>query len=205
MSPSRLPREYLGDKKETANFMGVFGIDLSLKAYVPFTRNAEELRKGVDSIENRASASFGIDRDRLETVQRAAEAAQNSTDSAAASAGSGGSGMGSSGATAQLASMEARMLNGFEVLERDEAGYSQVNALHAMIGAMRSLPGRKSILLFSEGVAIPPAVQRLFLGVIDAANRANVEHLHDGRRGAPGRERAGQDSRSGQRRRAIAI
>ena len=66
------------------------------------------------------------------------------------------------------------MLNGFEVLERDEAGYSQVNALYAMIGAMRSLPGRKSILLFSEGVAIPPAVQRLFLGVIDAANRANV-------------------------------
>ena len=39
---------------------------------------------------------------------------------------------------------------------------------------MRSLPGRKSILLFSEGVAIPPAVHRLFLGVIDAANRANV-------------------------------
>jgi len=165
---------YLGEKKETANYMGVFGIDLSLKAYVPFTRNAEELRKGVDSIENRASASFGIDRDRLETVQRAADAAQNSTDSAAASAGAGGSGMGSSGATAQLASMEARMLSGFEVLERDEAGYSQVNALNAMIGAMRSLPGRKSILLFSEGVAIPPAVQRLFLGVIDNANRANV-------------------------------
>ena len=82
--------------------------------------------------------------------------------------------MGSSGATAGLAQMEVRMLNGFEVLERDEAGYSQVNALYAMIGAMRSLPGRKSILLFSEGVAIPPAVQRLFLGVIDSANRANV-------------------------------
>ena len=29
-------------------------------------------------------------------------------------------------------------------------------------------------MLFSEGIAIPPAVQRLFLGVIDAANRANV-------------------------------
>jgi hypothetical protein len=29
-------------------------------------------------------------------------------------------------------------------------------------------------VFFSEGVAIPPAVQRLFRGVIDAANRANV-------------------------------
>src|SRR4029453_7289370 len=92
---------YLGDKKETANYMGVFGIDLSLKPYVPFTRNAGELRKGIDSIGNRASAYFGIDKDRQDSVQRAADAAQNTTDSAAAAAGSGGSGMGSSGATAQ--------------------------------------------------------------------------------------------------------
>ena len=169
-------KSYLGDKKETANYMGVFGIDLSLKPYTPFTRNAEELRKGVESIESRASTSFGIDKDRLDAVQRTADVAQQSTDSAAAAAGGsgGGGGMGSSGATSQLADMEARMLTGFEALERDEAGYSQVNALYAMIGAMKSLPGRKSVLLFSEGVSIPPAVHRLFLGVIDAANRANV-------------------------------
>jgi hypothetical protein len=39
---------------------------------------------------------------------------------------------------------------------------------------MRRLPGRKSIILFSEGIALPPAVQRLFISVTDAANRANV-------------------------------
>ena len=169
-------KSYLGDKKETANYMGVFGIDLSLKWYTPFTRNVEELRKGIESIENRASTSFGVDKDRLDAVQRQADvgAAVHRTRRAAAPAVLAARGVGSSSATAQLASMEARMLSGFEVLERDEAGYSQVNALYAMIGAMRSLPGRKSILLFSEGVAIPPAVQRLFLGVIDAANRANV-------------------------------
>src|SRR4029453_11592037 len=62
----------------------------------------------------------------------------------------------------------------FDALERDEQGYTSVNGLFAIIGAMRQLPGRKSIVLFSEGVGIPPAVLRLFLGVIDAANRANV-------------------------------
>jgi len=164
-------KTYLGDRKETPNYMGVFGIDLSLKSYTRFTRNVEELRKGIDGIDSRASASFGIDKDRLKAVQQQADSAQSATDSAAAS---GGSGMGSSGATAQLADMEARMLTGFEVLERDQAGYSQVNSLYAMIEAMRRMPGRKSIVLFSEGVSIPPAVQRLFLGVIDAANRANV-------------------------------
>jgi hypothetical protein len=39
---------------------------------------------------------------------------------------------------------------------------------------MRSLRGRKSLVLFSEGLAIPPAVQHLFVGLVDAANRANV-------------------------------
>jgi len=70
--------------------------------------------------------------------------------------------------------MESRMLTNFEALERDEQGYSQVNSLFAIIEALRPLPGRKSVVLFSEGVSIPPAVLRLFTGVIDAANRANV-------------------------------
>jgi hypothetical protein len=43
-----------------------------------------------------------------------------------------------------------------------------------MVNALRRLPGRKSLVFFSEGIAIPPAVQRLFQGVVDAANRANV-------------------------------
>ena len=102
-------KTYLGDKKETPNYMGVFGIDLSLKSYTPFTRNVEELRKGIDGIDSRASASFGIDKERLKAVQQQADAAQSTTDSAAAG---GGSSMGSSGATAQLADMEARMLTG---------------------------------------------------------------------------------------------
>ena len=62
----------------------------------------------------------------------------------------------------------------FEALERNKQGYTFVNSLFAIINTMRSMRGRKSLVLFSEGLAIPPAVQRLFLGLIDAANRANV-------------------------------
>ena len=82
--------------------------------------------------------------------------------------------MGTAPATAQLAQMEAQMIRDFDAMERDQQGYSTTNGLFAVIGALRNLPGRKSLVLFSEGLAIPPAVQRLFLGVIDAANRANV-------------------------------
>jgi hypothetical protein len=59
-------------------------------------------------------------------------------------------------------------------MERDQQGYSTTNGLLAIINSMRQLPGRKNLVLFSEGLLIPPAVQRLFIGVIDAANRANV-------------------------------
>src|SRR4029079_5773648 len=76
--------------------------------------------------------------------------------------------------TAQLAQMESRMLTNFEALERDQQGYSQVHSLFAIIEALRALPRRKSVMQVSEGVSIPPAVLRLFTGVIDAANRANV-------------------------------
>jgi hypothetical protein len=39
---------------------------------------------------------------------------------------------------------------------------------------MRNLPGRKTIILFSEGLALPQSVQTKFPAVINAANRANV-------------------------------
>ena len=39
---------------------------------------------------------------------------------------------------------------------------------------MRELPGRKSVVMFSEGVAIPANVAARFRSVIDTANRANV-------------------------------
>ena len=39
---------------------------------------------------------------------------------------------------------------------------------------MRNLPGRKTIIFFSEGLALPPSVQLKFPAVISAANRANV-------------------------------
>src|SRR5262245_58507322 len=73
-----------------------------------------------------------------------------------------------------LAQMQANMIRGFDALDREQSGYSTTNGLFAIIEQMRRLPGRKSIVLFSEGIALPPAVERSFVGVTDAANRANV-------------------------------
>ncbi len=66
------------------------------------------------------------------------------------------------------------MLATFELLERDQQGYATINGLLAVITSMRNLPGRKTIIFFSEGIALPPSVQVKFPSVINAANRAGV-------------------------------
>ena len=77
-------------------------------------------------------------------------------------------------AMAQFAPMQLDTLETFQSLERDQQGYATSNSLLAIVSAIRSVPGRKSVVFFSEGLSIPPNVQSQFVSVIDAANRANV-------------------------------
>jgi hypothetical protein len=70
--------------------------------------------------------------------------------------------------------MNERMLATFEALERDQQGYATINALLAVLNSMRNLPGRKTVIFFSEGLSLPPAVKTKFDSVTSAANRARV-------------------------------
>jgi VWFA-related protein len=169
---------YLGGKEEAPGYIGVFGIDLALTSVTPFTRNVQVLRQGLDRMASRGSASFNSAEQQQQkaNADRQAAAASQAAAAGAVAGGRGGAGaaIGGASADAQLAQMQSNMIRDFEVIERDQQGYSTTNGLFAIISTLRRLPGRKSLVLFSEGLSIPPAVQRLFLGVIDAANRANV-------------------------------
>ncbi len=170
-------RSYLADKQELENYIGIFGVDIGFAAYAPFTRNPRIARQALDKLALRASASFN----NPEQQQRQSNADRQAADAAqqvaaiTAAAGPGAStAMGGTPGDAALAQMAANIERDFELMERDQQGYSTTNGLLSVINSMRPLPGRKNLVLFSEGVAIPSAVQRLFAGVIDAANRANV-------------------------------
>jgi VWFA-related protein len=170
-------QSYLGKKEEAPYYIGIYGVDLALTPYAPFTRNVNTLRQALTKVAARSSsASNAPERQQARAAldSAAGAAAQTVANAAAAGSPATGAAMGTAPATAQLAQMESQMIRDFDAMERDQQGYSTTNGLFAVIGALRKLPGRKSLVLFSEGLAIPPAVQRLFLGVIDAANRANV-------------------------------
>jgi VWFA-related protein len=168
---------YVGSKEELANYIGIFGIDLTLTPLAPFTRNGIAVRQALNRMATGGTSGYTTAEQRQQraSATQQAESARLGTAAAAAAGGPGASGaIGTSPATAQLAMMEARAMAEFEAMERDQQGYIATDALFAIVKTLGRLPGRKSLILFSEGVSIPPAVHRLFVGVMDAANRANV-------------------------------
>ncbi len=169
---------YIGEGGASGARIGVFGVDLSLVTYENYTRDAVKLRKAVNELSTRTPAQFGSQAGKAqEAAQRAAAGAssmavlQAGGQGAAQAAQSGG---GAGAADAKFAEMEQRTLETFEMLERDQQGLSTSNGLLAVINSMRTLPGRKSVIFFSEGLAIPANVAARFKSVIDTANRANV-------------------------------
>jgi len=59
-------------------------------------------------------------------------------------------------------------------MAQDQQGYATTNALLALVQGLASLPGRKSVVFFAEGLSLPDAVMPHFRSVVAAANRGNV-------------------------------
>ena len=169
---------YVGERGQSDARIAVFGIDLSLLTYQTYTRDATLLRKAITDLGLRSTAQFGSQAGKAREAAQQADAAAGSMavleagGQAAGQAAQGGAGAGA--AEAIFAQMQQRTLETFEMLERDQQGLSTSNALLAVVNSMRALPGRKSVIFFSEGLAIPANVVARFRSVIDTANRANV-------------------------------
>jgi VWFA-related protein len=168
---------YLGQKEEMQNYIGIFAVDLSLTPLVPFTRNGYTVRQALNVMAT--GSAPGLNAPEMQQQRASAESAAK-TAAAAANSATAGAGAGNSGAVgtaagdARLAEMQASIISGFQAMDRDQSGYIATDALFAIVRTLGRLPGRKSVVLFSEGLSVPTAVARLFSGVIDAANRSNV-------------------------------
>ena len=169
---------YLGEPAAALNaFVGVFQINLSLTTVQNFTTDPKLAMQGIDKASAMVSSSFESN-----TLRVAGEDAmllrQNSMAQSVAAAGqsnpSAGGAAGAAMADQMMQQMQSRMQETFEQLQRDQQGYATTNGLMALVNTMQRLPGRKAVIFFSEGLALPPNVQQHFRSVINAANRANV-------------------------------
>jgi VWFA-related protein len=168
------------------DFTGVFRIDQILNTLQPFTDNSELVKAAIDSATGATGSNYASGAQRLRDIADRSSVLDRQIDSAGATTSSAGAsgdsaGAATAGQAAGLAAqeqalirMESNILQQFEALERDQQGFATINGLLAVINPMRNLPGRKTIIFFSEGLALPTSVQTKFPAVISAANRANV-------------------------------
>lgn len=177
---------YAQEGMAAGDFTGVFRIDQTLNTVQPFTDSSELVKtaiehattaapssyvSGAQKVRDLADQNIALDQQATSSAS-AAQAAGAARDGAGASAA--GQASGQAAAQQEFNNMQASMLQQFEALERDQQGFATINGLLAVINPMRNLPGRKTIVFFSEGIALPTSVQMKFPAVISAANRANV-------------------------------
>jgi len=153
---------YLDAPGGPADFAGVFVIELSLHTVQPFTNDPEALRAALLRAVSRATSASGSGDPNASTASAEWEGPSFPTGAA------GGP------ASALAAALVARAEQSWERFEREQHGYATTNALRALTSSLGTLPGRKTVVFFSEGLTLPEAVMPHFQRVIAEANAANV-------------------------------
>ena len=168
---------YLDRALPARSWMGVFSIDRGLSTLQRFTDDRNALRRSLDRAADGAPASFaGVrERDAIRNAYAGLATGFGQAHVAAAElSGVPECRSAEDEVIRRMEILESRLMESFESLERDQQGFATTHALLALIGALEPLPGRKAILLFSEGLVIPADVEASFVSVIAAANRASV-------------------------------
>jgi VWFA-related protein len=162
---------YLGSELETPHVMGVFAADWGLDVVQGFTRDAVALRAALERVGTRAPSQGAQTRAEARSQMDRATSVQDLIYSGAVNDSPQA---GIAGMDLQVAQMQQRMAETYDMLERDQQGFGTINSLTAVVNALKLVPGRKSVMFFSEGLVLPPNVMPRFNALVDEANRANV-------------------------------
>ena len=165
------------ERSSPGSWVGLFSIDRDLRTLQPLTADRAALRQSADRMLSLAPTSLAGLRERKAISNAHAGLATGMGQAHVASAEFAGTPECRGNETDAIRSqeiLESRMVESFEALERDLSGFSTSQALLALIAGLETLPGRKAVVLVSEGLAIPAGVDATFRSVVAAANRANV-------------------------------
>ena len=168
---------HLSEPLRSPPLVGIFSIDRGLRTLQAFTDNPETQRRALERLVSRGSVSYSGARERDEMRHAHAGLGDGSPQAHVAPAEQSGEPecrLGGDDVLRRLKVLGSRMKESFDTLERDQQGAATANALLSLVDGLSALPGRKAVLLFSEGLALPSGVLATFRSVVAAANRANV-------------------------------
>jgi len=176
----RATLQYVPMSGESDVRVGVFDTDFGMRTMQSYTTDRAAIRRAVSQLMPAGSSAADQKADRRdEIMKRRRELQGEQLTMAAATAGGGamaanGSRMGLAETELRLLEMERAMIDGFDTLDRDHKGFDTTLALMRVIRSLAEAPGRKSIVLFSEGLPVSPVLNARFDDLIDGANRSNV-------------------------------
>jgi VWFA-related protein len=167
------------------DYAGVFLADLSLRVFQPFTNEREKLARAVDVVSATPPAN-SVPAAEAES-KRVSGLDPNLSPTAGAESAGGGFGtiserehklvdMAKLGGFAEAAMqlMELRMREGYQRFLAEFEGQASLAGLRAVVSSLAALPGRKSVLYFTESLPITTRLKPKFDALIGEANRTNV-------------------------------
>jgi VWFA-related protein len=162
------------DTMHANDYAGIFLSDLTLTTVQPYTNDREKLSIALRELASRATSVF--DRTATRDIGESATSGDaHPSVPVVASAESGGRPVDNRKAFAgEVIGLQLATQHSWEAMAGNQQGYATTNALLAITTALGSLRGRKSVVFFAEGLAIPDAVLPHFRSVVTNANRGNV-------------------------------
>jgi VWFA-related protein len=158
---------YLGENVKKGELVGVFLTDLSVIVLQPFTNEPQLLKSGIEKFSLQAPSLYTSN-------NREARRARDEVTRGELMVQSGLVNPIPNTEFARAAAMELRNLEGLEEMERNEQGNATTHGLLKIASSLRTLPGRKAVIFFSEGLVLPPNAYGAFQSLVNAANRVNV-------------------------------
>ena len=173
------------DQMAPNDYAGVFVIDQALRRLVPYTRDTRLLKAAFDLAVTRPSGTAprpdgalvnGLVRQSdLPSTPGAEFGAGATTVATTPPSLDGDAGATQSrGPEAALAAMLERQMKWETYMNRQQQGFAVSSALLGLVEQLSGMPGRKTVVLFSEGFEVPDNVRHKFNEVEDRANRHNV-------------------------------
>lgn len=188
----------LSDELRQNVYIAVFTIDQRLSVLQPFTSDRALLRQAIElatagTYTRFASLSEQIEQ-QLEQTERAERVEAQAGQELEAGRGSTGRAV-TAFINATANRIVLNILRRSESSSRLEQGRSSIFSLLSLFNGQRSLPGRKTLIYFSEGLQVPSDLREQFQAAISAANRSNVSVYAVDARGlvTASQEQAGRD------------
>jgi VWFA-related protein len=156
-----------------SDVLAVFVIDGGLRMLQGFTTDKPRLTAAVDRAVQRAAMLISRERNGKRHDGGGTPAAVPGAEYAGGDDGSDAL-RGDRGAAGKLAEMSAIISRSTEMLERQFQGHWTTDALVTAGAALSTLPGRKTLIYFSDALAVPDVIAPRLDDVVATANRGQV-------------------------------